>query len=228
MKALKWELKNVPLDKLVNPKTDLRFIRSPSFKARIRHSLTSLGIIEPLKVRVRNGLYEIIDGKTRKEDLIELGYVGSVPCLVTECTDDEALTLQCVLSMIRRNLDPVGFARFVRIQHDKGKTLSEIGKPFHLKKAQVSKYLALNKLGEDDKLRVARREISVDEAYAIVRKKRVIPEWARDRKPKSKPCPHCGELIEDVFHATTTLCPACIERLQEAISRERKFKQDRF
>lgn len=222
---LKWELKNLPLDKLIDPRIDLRFIRSPSFKARIRRSLTSLGIIEPLKVRVRDGLYEIIDGKTRKEDLVELGYIGSIPCLVTSCTDDEALTLQCVLAMIRRNLDPIGFSRYVKIEHDKGKTLAQIGEPFHLKKAQVSKYLALNKLSEEDKLRVARRQISIDDAYAIVKKVRVIPEWL---KPKSKPCPHCGELIDDVFHARTTLCPACVERLQEAIKRERQFKQERF
>ena len=226
---LKWALKNIPIDKLCNPKVDLRYIRSPAFKARIHSSLLSLGIIEPLKVRsMPSDLYEILDGKTRKEDLIDMGFNGNVPCLVTECNDKQALTLQCVLAMIRRNLDPIGMARYVKLKHDEGQTLSQIGLPFSLKKSQISKYLALNKLSPEDKLRVARRELTVDEGYRIASTRRSIPEWALERKVKTKPCPYCGEHVDEVYLAKTPHCTACVERLGEAIKRERKYKQKRF
>ena len=173
-----------------------------------------------------SGSFEILDGVTRREDLAELGYSDSVPCLVTECTDEQALTLQCAFAFTRKNLDHIGFARYVKIKHDEGLTLSKIGEPFHLKKAQVSKYLALNKLSPEDKLRVAHRELSVDEAYALVCKRRLPQNF--EPKVESKPCPWCGELVEDVWHAKTTLCPACEKRLTEAIKSERKFKQKKL
>jgi ParB-like chromosome segregation protein Spo0J len=226
---LKWELKSVPLEKLLNPKTDLRYVRSPSFKARVRSSLLNLGIIEPLKTRaLGNGYYELLDGITRREDLTSLGFKGAVPCLVTECNDDDALTYQCVYAFTRKILDPMGLARYIKLMHDRGLTLARIGKNFNMKKAQVSKYLALNKLLPEDKLRVANRELSIDDAYYMVRKHRMPPSWLQERIPKPKPCPFCGERVEETFMSKTLLCPACVERLQEAITRERKYTQKRF
>lgn len=224
---LKWVLKDIPISKLVNQKTDLRYVRSPSFKARIRSSLLSLGIIEPIKVRERDSEhYEIIDGTTRKQDLIALGFKGLVPCLVTECSDDVALTLQCALSFTRKNLDPIGFARYVKIQHDTGLTLAKIGEPFNMKKAQVSKYLSLNKLSDDDKLRVARRELTIDQGYALTRRTRPSPSF--EFKPKPMPCAACGDMDEDYPLVNLSLCSLCTERLKEAIKRERKHTQKRL
>lgn len=226
---LKWTLENIHITKLLNPQVDLRYIRSPAFKARLHSSLTSLGFIEPLKVRrVPPDLYEIIDGKTRKQDLLDMGFDGDIPCLVTECTDEQSLTLQAVFAMVRRNLDPVGMAKYVKLKHDEGLTLSQIGTPFSIQKAQVSKYLALNKLSESDKLRVARRELTVDEGYRIVRTRRSIPEWQLARERKTKPCPYCAEHVDEVYLTKTPHCSACVERLEKAIKLERKYKQKRF
>jgi len=224
--VLKWELHDVPLSLLVNPKKDLRYVRSPSFKVRLRSSLSSLGILEPLKVRARGDFYEILDGVTRKEDLQELGYSGSVPCLVTSCTDEEALTLQCVFAFTRKLLDPIGFAHYVKLKKSQGLTLSQIGEPFHLKKSQVSKYLALNKLTPEEKVRVANRELSVDQAYALVTKKRELP--LSKSQVETKPCPWCGERIESPWLTKTELCPSCQDLLRKSIARARKFKQRQF
>jgi len=203
----------------------LRYVRSTAFKARIRSSLLTLGIIEPLKVRVLDSKrYELLDGKTRKQDLIALGYESTVPCLITTCTDDEALTFQCAFAFIRRNLDPIGFSRYVKIKHDKGMTLSKIGEPFNLKKAQVSKYLALNKLTKEQKLRVANREISIDDAYALISKHK--PPF--DFKPKPKPCPYC-QIYEEYYPLIKiSLCSTCEGKLIELIKRERKHKQKKL
>jgi len=227
LSTLKWVLKDIPISKLMNPKTDLRYFRSPSFKARIRSSLLSLGIVEPIKVRMKDSeTYEIIDGLTRKQDLVDLGFEGTVPCLVTTCNDDEALTLQCAFAFTRRNIDPIGMARYVKLMHDKGLTLAKIGEPFYMKKAQVSKYLALNKLSDDDKLRVARRELTIDQGYALVRRTR--PSLAFEFKPKPMPCPFCGDMDEDYPLVKLSLCSLCTERLKEAIKRERKHIQKRL
>lgn|GEM_PF-4752568 len=225
LSILKWHLKNIPIKNLRNTKTDLRYVRSQAFKARIRSSLLSLGIIEPLKVRVLGSeLFEILDGNTRKSDLVSLGYDNIVPCLVTECSDAQALTLQCAFAFIRRNLDPIGFARYVKIKHDKGTTLSVIGEPFNLKKAQVSKYLALNKLSKEQKLRVANREISIDDAYDLIRKRRL----PFDFKPKPKPCPYC-QIYEEYYPLIKiSLCSTCEGKLKEVIKRERKHKQKKL
>lgn len=220
---MKWKLEEVSLDKLVNPKTDLRFVRSQVFKTRLSSSISEFGVLEPLKVRSRSdSRFEILDGVTRKQDLIEQGYSGSVLCLVTTCSDEDALTLQCVFASMRRNLDSIGFARYVKLKHDEGKTLTKIGEPFRLKKSQVSKYLALNKLSDEDKRRVANREITIDQAYALVTAKRMLPPSYTE--PKPLPCPYCGESVDSPFLIRTSICVACEERVKKAIARERRYK----
>jgi hypothetical protein len=222
--TLKWALKDIALDKLVNPKTDLRYVRSQVFRERIHSSLLTLGIIEPLKVRMQDSdTYEILDGVTRKQDLNDLGYV-TVPCLVTSCTDVQALTFQCAFSFTRRNLDPIGMALYVKLMHDKGLTLTKIGEPFNMKKAQVSKYLALNKLSDIDKLKVANRELTIDQGYAIV--KRTRPSF--DFKPKPIPCPFCGTIDEAYPTYRTLICSSCEETLKQVLAKKRKHKQKKL
>lgn len=112
----------------------------------------------------------------------------------------------------------------IKLMHDKGITLTKIGTPFNLKKAQVSKYLALNKLTREQKLRVANRELSIDDAYTIVSKRRLPFNF----KPKPTPCSFCGQYDEDYPLFKVSMCSTCEAKLKAVIARERKFKQKRL
>jgi len=228
-KLLTWELRDILISLLDNPKTDLRVYRNPSFKVMLKNSLRIHGLLDPLKVRIKNDRYEIIDGVTRKLDLLELN-VKSVQCLVTECDDETALLVQAQVSKMRYPLDPMGFSNYVKIMHDKGKTLSTIGEPFGLKKAQVSKYLCIARhLCNDDKIRLAQREISVEYAYIMARDKKNIGEMSFRLPKQNVSCPSCDEIVSDEsILYKKTVCPFCDDLFIDALERYRKFKQMRF
>lgn len=225
MKSIEWQLKELPLKLLDNPSLDFRSFRSASFKSVLKSSLVNVPFFDPLKVRTKlNGRYEILDGVTRKEDLLELGF-KRVLCLVASCDHDTALAIQVHSAYTRRRLDVIGLARYFALQRRAKKKLNEIGEPFGIKKAQVSKILALLKLSDYDQNRVARGELSINDGYRFVKK-----QWRREQRlkieePTQKACVYCGERVDPQFFRRVEFCPACEERLIGAIKRDRDLRK---
>ena len=74
---------------------------------RLSESLSRYGIVEPLVVRPREGgFYEILSGNQRLKMIKSLGF-KSVPCVVVNLSDPEAMLLAQALNNLRGEDDPV-------------------------------------------------------------------------------------------------------------------------
>ena len=74
---------------------------------QLTQSLQKHGLLEPLLVRpIAPGKYELVAGERRYRAAIALGW-NSVPAIVRELTDSEALTLALVENLEREDLNPI-------------------------------------------------------------------------------------------------------------------------
>jgi ParB-like chromosome segregation protein Spo0J len=70
--------KDIPIGKLVPRSAPT--VR-PKYRRRLKTSLRTVGLMEPLIVYPQDDHYEILDGVLRSDILLELG-VETVPCLI--------------------------------------------------------------------------------------------------------------------------------------------------
>jgi ParB family chromosome partitioning protein len=91
----------LPIHVLREPKVKLRDVNRESLEyLEMRDSILDKGILQSLLVRPVDGdLYEIIEGLHRYTASKEVG-LENLPCIIRECTDDEALVLQLAANAI--------------------------------------------------------------------------------------------------------------------------------
>lgn len=78
---------------------------------KLLSSIKVIGLLNPIIVRKKEELYEIIDGQHRTKALKELGF-KKAPCIIKECTDEE---VKAIL-----------FASCIKGKHDSYKSLEII------------------------------------------------------------------------------------------------------
>ena len=78
-------------------------------------NIQSLGILQPLVVRPKGNKYDIIIGRRRFLSLKQSG-VKSVPCLVAELSDEEALDASISENVFRKSVDPITLGRWIKIR----------------------------------------------------------------------------------------------------------------
>ena len=94
------------------------FESSTADVAALAASIRDTGIIEPLIVRPKAGRYEIIAGHRRWAAATQLG-METVPCLVSSCSDEEAVIRLITSNMTRRTSIPAGeYAVAVKMMMD--------------------------------------------------------------------------------------------------------------
>lgn len=137
--------------------------------AELRDSIADMGIIEPLVVRARkDGGYEVICGMRRLKAGV-MADLKTVPCLVLELDDADAIAMQVAENLEREGLHPIDEAMYFDDLHRGGMDHAAIAKRLQVKKRHViqrMKLLALSaaarkafindKFGEDEALALAR------------------------------------------------------------------------
>ena len=94
------------------------FESSTADVAALAASIRGTGIIEPLIVRPKAGRYEIIAGHRRWAAATQLG-METVPCLVSSCSDEEAVIRLITSNMTQRTSIPAGeYAVAVKMMMD--------------------------------------------------------------------------------------------------------------
>lgn len=132
-------------------------------------SISTNGLIEPLVVRPNGERYQLIAGYRRVLACQEL-HIREVPCIIRECSDEEALEMTIVENIQRTDLNPIEEAESYRqlmvLRKIDQKTLA-----FRLGKSQatVSERLSLLSLPEDVRSQVAKRKLSIKAALEIGR-----------------------------------------------------------
>ncbi len=113
-------------------------------------SIGSLGIIEPIVVRqVGANAFTVVAGE-RRFAAAKFLKLGHVPCVVTNCSDDEALIISLTENLQRSDLDPVDKARALRRLLDEfALTQQEVGERVGMSQSAIAHHLRLLSLPEE-------------------------------------------------------------------------------
>ncbi|MEA5470245.1 ParB/RepB/Spo0J family partition protein, partial [Spirulina sp. 06S082] len=88
------------------PASQPRRYFDPNKMAQLAASIEKHGILEPLLVRPSNSSYELVAGERRYRAAIELG-LETVPVVVRNLNDHEALAISLIENLQREDLNPV-------------------------------------------------------------------------------------------------------------------------
>lgn len=107
-------------------------------------SIASLGIIEPIVVRqVEADAFVVVAGE-RRFMAARLLNLHQVPCVVTQCSDSEALVISLTENLQRSDLNPVEKACALRrLLDDFGLTQQEVGKRVGMSQSTIAHHLRL-------------------------------------------------------------------------------------
>ena len=173
------ELANLPLE-LVHPnprQPRRRFDHEAT--AGLADSIRAQGVVQPVVVRSRReGGYELIAGERRWRAAREAG-LQTIPAVVRETGDREALLLGLVENVAREQLSPVEEARACALLVDEFElTLGEIAEQVGRSKPSVSNRMRLLDLPEDVLAMLERNELSEGHARAVL----AVPDHEERRR----------------------------------------------
>ena len=163
------ELAHVPVDQIhPNPRQPRkRFDHEAT--AGLAESIRAQGIIQPVVLRPRAaGGYELIAGERRWRAAKEAS-VATLPALVRDAADRDALLLGLVENVAREELSPIEEARAYALLTDEfGLALGEIAERVGSSKPAVSNRLRLLELSDDVLAMVERGELTEGHARAVL------------------------------------------------------------
>ncbi len=169
------DIKAIPIDKLTDPWILLRPVLLDSTDyLELKTSISEIGLLNSIAVRPSNrkpGFYEIIDGLWRTTAARELHF-ETLPCIIkTGITDEDVLALQIQANAIRPETKPVAFAKQLkRIQKlNDGITLRRLASLVNKNPKWVQQQLGLLRLPRDLQKLIDRGEISIGNAYMLVK-----------------------------------------------------------
>jgi ParB family transcriptional regulator, chromosome partitioning protein len=137
--------------------------------AGLAESIRAQGIIQPVVLRPRAaGGYELIAGERRWRAAREAN-VTTLPALIRDAADRDALLLGLVENVAREDLSPIEEARaFALLTDEFGLALGEIAERVGASKPAVSNRLRLLELSDDVLAMVERGELTEGHARAVL------------------------------------------------------------
>jgi ParB family transcriptional regulator, chromosome partitioning protein len=163
------QLVQLPLDEVhPNPRQPRRRFDQET-TAALAESLKAQGLVQPIVVRSRaSGGFELIAGERRWRAAREAG-LATIPALVRETGDRDALLLGLVENVAREQLTPVEEARAYALLVDEfDLALGEIAERVGRSKPSVSNRMRLLDLPEDVLAMLERGELTEGHARAVL------------------------------------------------------------
>lgn len=132
-------------------------------------SITAHGVLQPLVVRRRSsGQYEIVAGE-RRWRASKLAGLKTVPCVISEITNDEVLTVALVENIQREDLNVIEEAEsYRRLGEEQGLTQEQIAHAVGKDRTTVTNALRLLKLPSATQKMVIDRRMSMGHARALL------------------------------------------------------------
>jgi ParB family transcriptional regulator, chromosome partitioning protein len=124
-------------------------LRSDSFgqgesMAELVASIASLGIIEPIVVRQVDADAFVVVAGERRFAAAKLLKMSQLPCVVTQCSDSEAVVISLTENLQRSDLDPIEKACALRrLLEDFALTQEEVGKRVGMSQSTIAHHLRL-------------------------------------------------------------------------------------
>jgi len=163
------DLRMVPLELIApNPKQPRRVFDDAALQA-LADSLRERGVLQPVLVRpVAGGSYELVAGE-RRWRAAKIAGMDTIPALVRERGDAEALEAALIENMVREDLNPVEEARAcAALVEELGLTRETVGLRVGRSRVAVSNLLRLLDLPDEVLELLERGELSEGHGRAVL------------------------------------------------------------
>lgn len=168
------QLTHLPLSDIEVSRTNPRKTFDETELQELAQSIFEKGVLQPILVRAskKKGKYEIIAGERRYRASVQVAALNkerkTIPAIIREMTDDEALEVQIIENLQRKDVHPmeeaVGFLHLATIKKMDAKEIAaRVGKSIHY----VAQRLKLNSLIEEIQARFYKGHLLNKDALVI-------------------------------------------------------------
>ncbi len=134
----------------------------------LAQSIRTSGIIQPLLVRPRGGLFELVAGE-RRWRAAQLAGLPRVPAIIREIPDDKLLELALIENIQRQELNPIEEANaYKRLIESLNLTQEEVAQRVGRDRTFVTNYLRILKLPSEIQLLLENEKLSFGHARALL------------------------------------------------------------
>jgi ParB family chromosome partitioning protein len=161
--------REIPIDQLQRGEYQPRGHMDKVALEELGNSIKSQGILQPLLVRpLAKGQYEIIAGERRWRGA-QLAGLQTVPAVVREITDQNAMAVGLIENIQRENLNAIEEAKgYRRLLDEFGLTHQEVSEAVGCSRAQVSNLLRLLALHPKVQTMLESEEVDMGHARALL------------------------------------------------------------
>ncbi|MEX2536386.1 MAG: ParB/RepB/Spo0J family partition protein [Trueperaceae bacterium] len=168
---------SVSLDRVRAAPGQPRKTFEPAAIAELTASIAEKGVLQPLLVRPVEGGFEIVAGERRFRAAKEAG-LTSVPVVVRELSDQEALEIAIVENLQREDLTPVEEAKAFQQLLEFGANQEDVARAVGKSRSTVANSLRLLLLPADALAALESGEISAGHARAVLAQAAEDRSWA--------------------------------------------------
>lgn len=134
----------------------------------LAQSIRTSGIIQPLLVRPRGGLFELVAGE-RRWRAAQLAGLSRIPAIIREIPDDKLLELALIENIQRQELNPIEEANaYKRLIESLNLTQEEVAQRVGRDRTFVTNYLRILKLPSEIQLLLENERLSFGHARALL------------------------------------------------------------
>lgn len=134
----------------------------------LAQSIRASGIIQPLLLRRRGGMFELVAGE-RRWRAAQIAELRSVPAIVRDIPDEKLLELALIENIQRADLNPVEEANaYKKLIESLGLTQEEVAQRVGRDRSFVTNYLRILKLPSEIRLLLEREKLSFGHARALL------------------------------------------------------------
>lgn len=134
----------------------------------LAQSIRTTGVIQPLLVRPRGGLFELVAGE-RRWRAAQIAGLSRVPAIVRNIADDKLLELALIENIQRAELNPVEEANaYKRLIETLGLTQEEIAKRVGRDRTFITNYLRILRLPKDIQELIEAEKLTFGHARAML------------------------------------------------------------
>lgn len=162
------ELRDLPVELISpSPRQPRRHFDGDAL-LRLAESVRERGVLQPVLVRPREGRFELIAGE-RRWRAAQLAHLPTIPALVRERADAEALEVALIENMAREDLNPVEEARAcAALVEELELTREEVGRRVGRSRVAVSNLLRLLDLPDEALELIERGTLSEGHGRALL------------------------------------------------------------
>jgi ParB family chromosome partitioning protein len=158
----------IPLDKIKANKYQPREEFNQASLNDLTASIKEKGFIQPVIVRAKQGIYELIAGERRLRAAKKLN-LKEVPAIIKDVSDLDSLELSIIENIQREDLNPIDQAKaYQRLLDEFSMTQEKIADTIGKDRATIANILRLLRLPQKIREYVSRGTISMGHARAIL------------------------------------------------------------